>query len=162
MGFSRVLHSMNSGPWEVERERERLWALRPGPAMDPRCTTSFEELNLCATMSSRTCLKSSKKIVSDAHLKTSANRQYGLIPLLAVTLAALTAMSVTRKTMDNSIQSNMTPNLLLIRTKDHTLKLYVFPIASISFQVVKIHQGSRTRASHGRMRTLTSDPSELK
>jgi hypothetical protein len=33
---------------------------------------------------------------------------------------------------------------------------------SMSFQVVKIHQGSRSSASHGRVRTFTSEPSWLK
>lgn len=33
---------------------------------------------------------------------------------------------------------------------------------SMSFHVVKIHHGSRSSASHGRVRTLASDPKELK
>lgn len=120
------------------------------------------ELNLRATISSRTDLKSSRKMVSDAHLNTSANLQYGLIPLLVVSLAALTTTSVTRKTIENAMQSNMMPKRVLIRIKAHSLKPYVFLIELTSFHVVKIHHGSRTRASHGRVRTFASDPNELK
>jgi hypothetical protein len=118
-GGSRVLHSMNSSLREVERER--LWG--PLPGIELRRIESPTELNLRATISSRTDLKSSRKIVSDAHLNTSANRQYGLIPLLAVTFAALTAMSVSRKTMDKIMHANMTPNLLFMPTRVQRLKV---------------------------------------
>jgi hypothetical protein len=154
---------MKSSPRWAECDR-----LRPPPSLceeratDPRCPLVVEMLNLRATISSRTDLKSSRKTVSDAHLKTRANLQYGLMPLLAEIFAALITMSVDRKTIENAMQSNMIPKRVLIRTSAHRLYPYVFLIAATSFQVVKIHHGSRSSASHGRVRTLTSEPSELK
>jgi hypothetical protein len=123
---------------------------------------SPEELNFLATISSRTDLKSSRNIVSDAHLNTSANRQYGFIPLFALSLAALMTTSVSKKTMDNAMQSNMIPKRLLICTSARSLKLYVFLIELTSFHVVNIHHGSRRSASKGRVRTFALDPRELK
>ena len=80
------------------------------------------------------------------------------MPLLAVILAALTATSVSKKTMESSMHASMTPNLLLIRIKVQRLKAYVCLIAWISFHVVKIHQGSRSKASQGRVRRLILEP----
>jgi len=109
---------MNSSLREVERE---LFG-RLMPVIERRRPESSPEVNLRATISSRTDLKSSRKMVSDAHLKTRANRQYGLMPLLAVTFAALTATSVSRKTMESIMHASMTPNLLLIPTRVQRLK----------------------------------------
>lgn len=159
-GCSSALQSMNSSPRLVDRER--LWPLPPDPVIEPCCAVRGPELILRATMPSRIDLKSSRKMVSDAHLNTSANRQYGLMPLLAVTRAALTATSVSRKTIDKNMQSNMIPKRVLILTSAMMLYPYVFLIASMSLYVVKIHHGSRTKASQGLMRTLASDPRELK
>lgn len=145
-------HSRNSMPSRIDCFR---------PTLLPRCTVP-SPLNRRATMSSSTDLKSSKKIVSDAHLKTRANLQYGLIPEAAVTRKALTITSVRRKAIEVNMHTIITPKRVLILINVHNLKPYVFPIASISFHVVKIHQGSRTRASHGRIRILTSDPRLLK
>jgi hypothetical protein len=132
------------------------------PGTGPRCIESPMELNFCATMSSRTDLKSSRKIVSDAHLKTSARRQYGLIPLLGIVLWKLTTKSVTRNIIDSAIHVNMTPKRLLIHISVHTLNPYVFLIARTSFTVVKTHHGSRSNASQGRVRILALLPRLLK
>jgi hypothetical protein len=121
-GSSSEVHSIKWSPRVSECDR-----LRPLPSRscertaDPRCTPLPAELNLRATMSSSTDLKSSRNMVSDAHLKTSANLQYGFMPLLAVSLAALTTTSVSRKAIDVTMQSIMMPNRVLIRINAHSL-----------------------------------------
>lgn len=57
-------------------DRERLFAARPVRDMERRgAVVSAAEVNFCAMMSSSMDLKSSRKMVSDAHLKTRAKRQ---------------------------------------------------------------------------------------
>jgi hypothetical protein len=100
--------------------------------------------------------------VSDAHLKTRAKRQYGLIPESELFRSALITISVNKKAMEMNMHPSMTPNLGLILTRPQTLNMYVLDMISISFHVVKIHHGSRTSASHGRMRKFAVEPKLLK
>ena len=115
-----------------------------------------------ARMLSSTDLKSSRKIVSDAHLKTRAKRQYGLIPESELFRNALMTTSVRRNAIEINMHASMTPKRGLILIRWRTLNIYVLEMISISFQVVKIHHGSRNRASQGRMRRLAEDPRLLK
>lgn len=64
--------------------------------------------------------------------------------------------------MEMNMHASITPNRELILTRSQTLNMYVLEMMSISFQVVKIHHGSRTRASQGRMRRLAVEPRLLK
>lgn len=103
-----------------------------------------------SAMWSRTLLKSSRKIASDAHLNTRAScsqqvseilfypsllgvswgvgggeggptRQKGLMPL-CVDIVAVTATSVARNTMDRNMQRSMIPNRGLVLTSP--IKVY--------------------------------------
>lgn len=82
------------------------------------------------------------------------------MPLLADIFAALMAASVRTKMMERIMQASITLKRRLILINVHKLNVYVFLMALMSFQVVKIHHGSRTRASQGRVRRLTLDPVE--
>lgn len=64
--------------------------------------------------------------------------------------------------MEMNMHPSITPKRGFILMRSKTLNMYVFEMMSISFQVVKIHHGSRTRASQGRMRRLASEPRLLK
>jgi hypothetical protein len=137
IGSSRELHSMKSSPRLAECDALRLQLQLIGTGeIDLRNTPLSVELNLRATMLSSTDLKSSRKTVSDAHLKTRVNLQYGLMPLLVVSFAALTTTSMSRKAIENAMQSNMTPKRVLIPISTHKLNPYVFLIAATSLQVV--------------------------
>jgi hypothetical protein len=109
-GFSSEALSMKSSPRPTDPELLRLWR------------EALAE-NLRAIILSRTDLKSSKKIVSLAHLNTRANLQYGLMPLLAVSFAALTTTSVSKNAIDMNMHNSMTPNRLFILIKVHRWKL---------------------------------------